>query len=382
MFKGTSLYSFLYSYYVEFNNACTTAAAYRAQDALYKQWQQDQLLKKSQPSPTPQPQPQPQPSPAPSNGDQSNNLFGKYDPKAGTNDTYFNYQRTSEYNRVGIESVWQNKTRLCDTPITVIDSGADTKNSEIADSINVKDSYNFYEKKAALNPQHFHGTFVTSVISAKANNKNATAGTCWRANITELQVTNPQGSATTSDLVAAMNNTANRTPANSKTSITNISMSILDALSLGVNSASGKPFADAIKAMASKNILVVVAAGNSSRINGDASIPKTLTNAIFVGATNPDGLASFSNYAGAASLYAPGQDLYGASLNNQTVKASGTSFSAPLVSGIAALYLQVNPSASPAKVIECLTKTADVLKDPKLPGGMPTVNAAKLMDCK
>jgi subtilisin family serine protease len=55
---------------------------------------------------------------------------------------------------------------------------------------------------------------------------------------------------------------------------------------------------------------------------------------------------------------APGWDIYTATTNSQYAIARGTSFAAPLFSGIAAMVMSINPALTAAQVIDVLRATA------------------------
>jgi subtilisin family serine protease len=117
---------------------------------------------------------------------------------------------------------------------------------------------------------------------------------------------------------------------------------------------------DAVTSSIAAGVTYAIAAGNS---NADAcnSSPARTPNALTVGATDAsDNRASFSNFGTCTDLFAPGSGITSSYLTSDTATAvlSGTSMAAPHVAGVAALYLQRAPSASPAQVAARLTSAA------------------------
>ena len=134
------------------------------------------------------------------------------------------------------------------------------------------------------------------------------------------------------------------------------------------------PLNVAADALAASGVLVVVAAGNSGR---DVEAPASARKVLAVGAvatrgtatTEDDHVAAFSSRGSATQvaqgirkpdLVAPGTDIMmPLALSRDGYQArDGTSFSAPLTSGVAALVWEANPALHAAQVKEILIRAA------------------------
>lgn len=126
----------------------------------------------------------------------------------------------------------------------------------------------------------------------------------------------------------------------------------------------------AIESTITDGVSFTISAGNFNA-NACNYPPANVPAAIVVaGTTSSDSRWEKSNFGSCVDLFAPALGITVAlrtSDTDITNNASGTSFSAPLVAGVAALYLQGAPSATPAQVTNFILSwaTSGVVGDPQ-----------------
>ncbi len=117
----------------------------------------------------------------------------------------------------------------------------------------------------------------------------------------------------------------------------------------------------AVRNMIADGVSTAIAAGNGNifgfPVNSCNQSPARVVEGITVGATDMnDAKASFSNYGTCVDLHAPGVNITSswATSDTATNTISGTSMASPHVAGVAAQFLQLNPTASPAQVQQAI----------------------------
>ncbi|MCX4526928.1 MULTISPECIES: S8 family peptidase [unclassified Streptomyces] len=191
-----------------------------------------------------------------------------------------------------------------------------------------------------------HGTHVAGTVGGK------TYGVARKVNLISVRVLGCNGSGDFSGIIAGLDWVARnaRQPA-----VLNASLGGPRSLALN----------NAATALSDRGVLPVVAAGNDAKDACEYS-PASAARVLTVAASNVfDDETAFSNYGPCVSLYAPGQAIDSARLGGGSVAMNGTSMSAPHVTGTAALYKAVHPTAIPAEVAQALeaASTKDVLRN-------------------
>ncbi|MGD0712215.1 MAG: S8 family serine peptidase [Bacteroidales bacterium] len=222
------------------------------------------------------------------------------------------------------------------------------------DPQNIND--NKYGNNNVKGPEPEHGTLVAGVIAASRENGIGIDGIADDVSVMIIRIV-PDGDERDKDVALAIHYAVDN------------GANIIN-MSFGKAFSPQKNFVDeAIKYACSHNILLVHAAGNDGE--NDDSIEHYpskkfndgtyATSMITVGASDmkaDSNLAGFfSNYGQCVDLFAPGVNIISLYPENRYNKTNGTSFSCPIVSGVAALVWSYYPELSAVQLKDILLKT-------------------------
>jgi hypothetical protein len=225
----------------------------------------------------------------------------------------------------------------------------------------------------------WHGDAVAELIAAHGNDSSGMTGVMWRGSLSRYDIHHllrdpvsgtlryPGGLQFTSErwvrdaMVTAVRGGAR---------VLNMSMELrrtaghITAAQRAQAQAYGKAVAQGMLFIEKAHLplpLVVIAAGNSGVPAVESGIPQLVMHprygkytlvvgAANFGVTNNVLSPSFSNYGSLVSLVAPGQNVPAIDPGNSDRRIKGTSFAAPLVSGVAGLVFSFDPTLTASEV--------------------------------
>jgi type VII secretion-associated serine protease mycosin len=268
---------------------------------------------------------------------------------ATPNDQFYNQYQKPYLSTIRMPEAWDLSKSAGSQTVAVLDTGIDAGHPDLVGKV--------LAGRNVLNPGKIpdddagHGTMTSGVIAASTNNSVGVAGVAWSAKILPVKVLDAKGSGYDSDIITGINWAA----ANGAR-----------VINMSLGGGNDAPLLhDAIKNAVAKGIVVVAAAGNS-RVN-KPEYPAAYPEVIAVGATDNSGLLTgFSTQGDWVDIAAPGWNIMAPgprALTDLTKYEpywidSGTSFSAPMVAGVAALLRNKFPSYTPAQIEARLKSTA------------------------
>jgi serine protease len=271
---------------------------------------------------------------------------------------------------------------ISNTAVANDGDGRDTDASDPGDWINSTDTGSSQFKSCPVQISSWHGTRTAGILGALTNNARGVAGITWQSRILPVRVLGKCGGFD-SDILAGMLWAAGLPVAGVPT---NTNPARIINMSLGAATACPSSYSDVINQLTALGVLVVVSAGNEGgAVDSPANCPGV---AAIAGIRHAGTKVGFSSLGPEVTLSAPAGNCVNTATGmpcvysiqtttnsgtttpvanddaytGSTIAADdqpggpnlGTSFSAPIVSGITALMLSANSSLNTCQIVSRL----------------------------
>ncbi len=280
------------------------------------------------------------------------------------NDTFFSSQW--HHTQINSSAAWDITQGVAAVTVVNCDSGVDSTHTDLRANL-ILPGYNAEDGTTNTEPINSHGTMTTGVIAAVTNNMGGVAGVAPLVKVLPVRISNlPDGSAFVTAIAACIEYAANN-----GAKVVNLSYTGAESFTIDT----------AAQYLRTKGGLLIMAAGNAGL---DNSANPDFASFIIVGATDRnDARPFFSNFGTPTDIVAPGIDILTTDVNSGYVYASGTSMSAPIVSGVAALIYSLNlgftPDAVEKYLFDSATRLGSGVNDPNFGNGIVNSRAAVVM---
>jgi subtilisin family serine protease len=239
--------------------------------------------------------------------------------------------------------------------IAVIDTGIDASHPDLAGVVIGGADFSGAGTPGGtspVGPSGFHATMVASLIAGQGRITGGVIGIAPNAKLLSISVgLGLEGADTDRQIAQAVRWAADQGA---------------DVINLSVSRASRNwpaSWDEAFLYAMEKDVVIVAASGNKLDGVSSPTAPATIPGVISVTAVDREGNASAVSGAEGIgiSVAAAGIDMFGSYPNQQAKKWSGSSAAAPIVSGLLALMIEADPSASSSDLIERLISTTEDL---------------------
>ncbi|MCA1010740.1 S8 family serine peptidase [Halobacillus halophilus] len=250
------------------------------------------------------------------------------------------YSGQYQYDDMNMEKAWNVTRGSSDTTVAVLDTGVYKYHEDLQGT--VLPGYDFVNNDANPDDNHGHGTHIAGLIAANFNDMGI-AGLAPDTKILPVKVGDYEGKFSDSDVLAGIYYAIDKG---------------VDVINMSFGAYHQSDAEERALWEAYNEGIVLVAAASNDGIR-DASYPASYFPVISVAATERSGYrAAFSNYGTWVDLTAPGVYLTSTSYMGGYSSMSGTSFSAPLVAGLAAMIKGENPDWNPGEIEWAMEKHA------------------------
>jgi len=314
--------------------------------------------------------------------------------EAISNDTYSAYQ--NYFKQINIPQAWGVASNRQSIVVAVIDDGIHNSHPDLQNNLWINNNeragngldddgngyiddthgWDFVYNTKDIAPNGSHGTSVAGIIGAIADNGIGIAGVNKNVKLMPLIVCDRNGGCSTNAAIKAI-----KYAVDNGAKVINLSFGSTGAVDYTA------AYDEIVKYAYDRNVIIVAAAGNGNPPYGDAwdlnihpQSPVCNDNGvnmvIGVGAVDDDNkIPKWSNRGSkCVDIYAPGVDILSTSLpslrdyhnqltsidgNGYYSKASGTSFSAPIIAGIVSLLKATYPTMTSQEAIRLFVNNAN-----------------------
>jgi subtilisin family serine protease len=266
---------------------------------------------------------------------------------ATPNDPYYGSGDQSYLATVRMPGAWDRSQGSLTPVVAVIDTGVNGEHPDLTGR--TMSGMTFVPTPAegiptgANSDDAGHGSMVAGIVAAETSNAEGIAGVAWKAKVMPVKVLDSTGQGSDSNVIKGIDWAVSH-----GAKIINLSLGGPDD-----SPALHQAVTDAV----SKGVFVVVAAGNSG--SDEPEYPAAYPEAFAVGATDSQGaVTDFSTYGDWVDVAAPGWGIWSTDMFGGYEFGDGTSFAAPIVSGVAVLIRTQNPTWTPAQIAARLRTTA------------------------
>jgi len=290
---------------------------------------------------------------------------------AVTNDPYLS--DSWAYDRMDIFKAWDYTPGKNHVIVAVLDTGIDRRHEDFTGTFIAAGYDTVTEKVGVTTDTSGHGTEISGLIAATANNGKGSAGVAYGVTIMPIRVSTNATTIYSSNLISGI-----RHAVDAGAKVIN--------MSCGSYSSSDAE-KDAINYALRKGCILVASAGNDGEFQSGANkmYPASYDGVISVASVNKQGnISAFSQHNDFVDIAAPGENIFVMRyIDDKSVYTymNGTSYSTAFVSGIAALsvsYLNASVRFGSEEFMSLLRSTSKEKRNDYF--GYGIINAVKILN--